>query len=51
MKQLKERPEINVLFDEVTKDDGGEFNFRAFSRFMQDYQKVRRLVSLGDLLL
>ncbi|KLO18924.1 PLC-like phosphodiesterase [Schizopora paradoxa] len=39
VKQLKERPEVNVLYDEVTKDDAGEFNLRTFERFMQDYQK------------
>lgn len=44
MKQLKVRPEINVLYDTVTKDDAGEFNFGTFERFMHQYQKVTSFV-------
>lgn len=40
VKALKARPELERIFDELTKDSGGKFTFPLFLKFMRDTQKV-----------
>ncbi len=49
MKQLKERPEITILYNDLTVkvDDG--FGFQTFERFMSEYQKVTSRLFLRTL--
>jgi len=39
VKQLKERPEITILYNDLTVKVGDGFGFQTFERFMSEYQK------------
>lgn len=40
IKALKARPELERIFDELTKESGGKLTFPIFLKFMRDTQKV-----------
>jgi phosphatidylinositol phospholipase C delta len=41
VKALKARPELERIFDDLTKDNDGRLTFPLFLKFMRDTQKVR----------
>ena len=40
MKTLNTRPELELIFDEITKGEGGKLTFPSFLEFMRNTQKV-----------
>ena len=53
VKTLNARPELELIFDEITKDEGGKLTFPSFLEFMRNIQKVCLLCGsiVSDLLL